>query len=69
MIWAKVQLHFSFSEGTNLTNVRTWALQKDAIDFQSYKKRLNKDYINKEIAPDFTKKGLAKLRDHWDSFA
>jgi ribosomal protein L16/L10AE len=33
-----------------------------------YKKRLNNDYINKGLAPDFTKKGNAKLRDHWDSF-
>jgi hypothetical protein len=29
---------------------------------------LNKDYIKKGLAPDFTKKRLAKLRDHWDSF-
>jgi hypothetical protein len=68
MIWAEVQLHFSFPEGTNLANVRTWAMRKGAIAFQSYKKRLNKDYIKKGLAPDFTKKGLAKLRDHWDSF-
>jgi hypothetical protein len=68
MIWDEVQLHFSFPKGTNLANVRTWALQKGAIAFQSYKKRLNKDYIKKGLAPDFTKKGLPKLRDHWDSF-
>jgi hypothetical protein len=43
-------------------------LQNGAIAFQSYKKRLNKDYIKKRLAPDFTKKELSKLRDHWDSF-
>jgi hypothetical protein len=43
-------------------------MQKGAIAFQSYDKRLNKDYIKKGLAPDFRKKGLAKLRDHWDSF-
>jgi hypothetical protein len=32
MIWAEVLLHFSFLEGTNLANVRTWALQKGAVD-------------------------------------
>jgi hypothetical protein len=63
-----VLLHFSFPEGTNLANVQTWALQKGAIAFQSYEKRLNKYYIKKGLAPDFTKKGLSKLRDHWDSF-
>jgi hypothetical protein len=68
MIWAEVQLHFSFLEGTDLANVRTWALQKGAIVFQSYKKRLNKDYIKRGLAPDFTKKGLAKLQGHWNSF-
>jgi hypothetical protein len=68
MIWVEVQLHFSLSEGTNLAYVRTWALQKGAIAFQSYKKCLNKDYIKKGLAPDFTKKGLAKLRDHWYAF-
>jgi hypothetical protein len=26
MIWAEVQLDFSFPEGTNLTNVQTWAM-------------------------------------------
>jgi hypothetical protein len=61
MIWAEVQLHLSFPQGTILANVRTWALQKGAIDFQSYKKRLNKDYVKKGLAPDFTKKGLSKL--------
>jgi hypothetical protein len=54
MIWAEVQLHFSFPEGA----------KKGAISFQSYKKWLNKDYIKKGLAPDFTKKGLAKLRGH-----
>jgi hypothetical protein len=34
MIWAEIQLHFSFPQGTNLANVRTWALQKDAIAFE-----------------------------------
>jgi hypothetical protein len=68
MTWTEVQLNFSFPEGTNLANVRTWAIQMGAIAFQSYKKRLNKDYIKKELAPVFTKKRLAKLRDHWDSF-
>jgi hypothetical protein len=68
MIWAEVQLHFSFPEGTNLANARTWALQNGAIAFQSYKKWLNKHYIKKGLAPDFTKKGLAKLREHWNSF-
>jgi hypothetical protein len=34
-------------------------MQKSAIAFQSYKKRLNKEYI---------KKGPAKLQDHCDSF-
>jgi hypothetical protein len=64
MIWTKVQLHFSFPEGTNLENVRTWAMQMGAIAFQSYKKRLNKDYIKKGLSPNFIKKELAKLRDH-----
>jgi hypothetical protein len=43
-------------------------MQKGAIAFQSYKKRLNKDYIKKGLAPDFTKKRLSKLRYQWDSF-
>jgi hypothetical protein len=38
LIWVEVQLHFSFPEGTNLANVWTWAMQKGAIVFQSYKK-------------------------------
>jgi hypothetical protein len=32
MIWAEVLLPFSFLEGTNLANVRTWALQKGVVD-------------------------------------
>jgi hypothetical protein len=35
MIWTEVKLHFPFLEGTNLANVRTWAMQKGAIAFQS----------------------------------
>ena len=43
-------------------------MQKGAIAFQSYKKRLTRDYIKKELTPYFTKKGFGKLRDHWDAF-
>ena len=64
MIWTEVEAHFSFPEGTKLANVRTWALQKGANAFQSYKKRLTADYVKKGLTPDFTKKGNAKLRDH-----
>lgn len=43
-------------------------MQKGAIAFQSYKKRLTKDYIKKGLTLDFTRKGLGKLRDHWEAF-
>ena len=68
MLQSEVLAHFSFPDGTKLGDVRTWALQKGAIAFQSFKKRLNKDFVKKGTTPDFTKKGYAKLRAHWDSF-
>ena len=68
MIWEEVEAPFSFPKDTRLKDVRTWAMQKGAVAFQSYKKRLNKDYIRKGHTPDFTKKGNTKLRDHWDAF-
>ena len=43
-------------------------MQKGAIAFQLYKKRLTRDYIKKGLTPDFTKKEFEKLRDHWDAF-
>ena len=66
MIWAEVKAHFGFPENTDLKAVRTWALQKGAIAFQTYKKRLTREYVKKGLTPDF--KTLPKLRDNWDAF-
>ena len=46
--------------------MKEWCLRKGAIALQSYKKRLNRDYIKKGVTPDFSKH--PNLRDHWDSF-
>ena len=59
---------FGFSKSAKLQDVRYWAMQKGANAFQSYKKRLTKDYIKKGLTPDFNQKGYGKLRDHWDAF-
>ena len=58
MIWAQVEQHFAFLEGTRLVDVQNWVMQKGAITFQSYKKCLTRDYIKKGLTPDFTKKDL-----------
>jgi hypothetical protein len=65
MIWKQVLAHFEFPDlyEDRLATVRYWAMQKSAIAFPSYKKRLTKDYIKKGITPDFKQKGLGKLRD------
>ena len=64
IIWEQVTEHFTFPDEANLGNIRYWVMQKAAIAFQSYKKRLVTEYIKTGLTPDFTKKGLAKLRDH-----
>ena len=68
MLWKQITDHFTFPEGTKLEDVRTWAMQKCAVAFQTFKKRLNKDFIKKGLTPDFTKKGYSKLENHWDAF-
>ena len=43
-------------------------MQKGANAFQSYKKRLTRDYVKKGLTPDFQKKGFEKFRDHCYAF-
>ncbi|KAK1641998.1 hypothetical protein QYE76_059803 [Lolium multiflorum] len=47
--------------------VRKWAVSKLATQFNNWKKRLDKDFIQKEKTPVFTGP-FEKIRDQWDAF-
>ena len=47
--------------------VKAWALKKMAIQFKDFKKRLNLDYVEKGLTPDFTG-ATEKIKNHWDEF-
>jgi hypothetical protein len=73
-LWASVIAHFSLPvlESDELTqkmraNVKEWALKKMATQFQSFKKKLNSDYVKKNKTPEFTGP-LEKQKQHWDAF-
>jgi hypothetical protein len=47
--------------------VKKWTLSKMALQFNNWKKRLYKEFINKEKTPVFTGQ-YEKIKDHWDAF-
>ena len=65
MLWDDILENFNFDQ-VDVRKVKDWCMRKAAIAFQSYKKRLNRDFIKKGLTPDFNKH--QNLRDHWDSF-
>jgi hypothetical protein len=47
--------------------VRKWTLSKMALQFNNWKKRSYKDFVDKEKTPVFTGQ-YEKIKDHWDAF-
>jgi uncharacterized FlgJ-related protein len=66
MLWEDVKKHFTFPEGYNEDDVKSWTLKKMATQFQTFKKMLNANFIKKGQTPDFDE--WPKLRDHWEAF-
>ena len=42
-------------------------MKKMAIAFQTFKKNLNKDYVQKGLTPDF-EKNFKNQRPYWEAF-
>src|SRR5664279_2347992 len=73
-LWESLMSHFNLPvlatpELTDAmkSKVKKWALKKMATQFQTFKKRLYKNYLKEKKAPEFTGP-LEKHRDHWDAF-
>ena len=66
MLWADVKQYFSFPEDKEEI-FKNWLMKKMAISFQTFKKKLNKDYIEKGRVPDF-EKHFKKQHPFWDAF-
>ena len=73
-LWESLMSHFNLPvlatpELTDAmkSKVKEWALKKMATQFQTFKKRLYKNYLEEKKAPEFTGP-LEKHRDHWDAF-
>ena len=66
MLWADVKRHFSVPE-EHAQLFKDWVMKKMAIAFQTFKKNLNKDYVEKGLTPDF-EKDFKKQRPYWDAF-
>ncbi|KAK1677171.1 hypothetical protein QYE76_038019 [Lolium multiflorum] len=47
--------------------VERWALKKMATQFNSYKKKLDKDFVQQKKTPDFNGP-FEKIKDQWDEF-
>jgi hypothetical protein len=47
--------------------VKKWTLSKMTLQFNNWKKRLYKEFVNKEKTPVFTG-AYEKIKDHWDAF-
>lgn len=66
MIWQEVSKHFGFPSGKEGA-VKKWAFQKMAIQFQTFKKNLIKNYVKKGLTPNFDK-CWKKQRMWWNDF-
>jgi hypothetical protein len=47
--------------------VKKWALSKMALQFNNWKKRFHKEFVQKEKTLMFTG-AYEKIKDHWDAF-
>ena len=66
MLWADVKQHFTFLEDKEQL-FKDWVMKKVAIAFQTFKKKLNKDYVKKGLTPDF-EKNFKNQRPYWEPF-
>ena len=66
MLWADVKRHFSFPEDKEQL-FKDWVMKKMAIAFQTFKKKLNNDYVKKGLTPDF-EKDFKNQRPYWEAF-
>lgn len=65
MLWGDMKATFTFPEDKEEL-VKKYTLQKMAISFQTWKKQLTKNYIDKNLTPNF--EDFPKLQNHWDDF-
>lgn len=66
MMWANIKKHFTFPKGYVEKDVKAWMLKKMVTEFQTFKKMLDANFIEKGRTPGFDE--WPKLRDHWKSF-
>lgn len=73
MLWTKLMVNFTLppevdpEDNAIERKVKAWALKKMAVQFKDFKKRLNLDYVEKGLTPDF-KGATEKIKNHWDEF-
>ena len=61
-------MHFTLLVGEGIEEkVKHYAFLKMAIAFQTFKKKLKKEFIKNGTTPDFETK-YQKLCPHWDAF-
>ena len=66
MLWGDVKWHFNFLEYKEAVS-KNWVMKKMAIAFQIFKRNLNKDYVKKNLTPNF-EQNFKNQRLFWDAF-
>jgi hypothetical protein len=52
MLWRDVKMHFGFPDDKEEV-LKKWVMKKMAITFQTFKKNMNTDYVQKGLPPNF----------------
>ena len=66
MLWVDIKKHFTFPEDVDDNLVKSWTLSKMATQFQNWKKKLSRNFIKKNLTPDWDT--YPKLKNHCKSF-
>ena len=67
LLWAQVKAHFSFPDNEMEAKAKKWAMRKMAIQFQSFKQKLNDQYVKTGRTPDFNKV-YQNQKQFWEEF-
>ena len=66
LLWNDALKHFTLPQDVDANLVKSWTLSKMATQFQNWKKKLSRNFIKKNLTPDWDT--YPKLKNHWKSF-